>query len=174
MSMNEKINNLNEHIAGLSPKKRALFELLMKEKQKAAGSRSIPKRPSGSLAPLSFAQQRLWFLDQWKPGTTAYNVAVAYRVKGQLDSNLLAQSITEVVRRHESLRTTFVTVAEQAVQQVASSQSVNLEFVSLCDLPAGERETRAVELITRSARQPFDLARGPLFRATLFSLGEDE
>src|SRR5262245_15667968 len=129
MSMNEKINNLNEHIEGLSPKKRALFELLMKEKQKAAGSRAIPKRPTGSLAPLSLAQQRLWFLDQWKPGTTAYNVAVAYRVKGKLERSLLAQSVNEVVRRHESLRTTFVTVAEQAVQEVASAHSINLELV---------------------------------------------
>src|SRR4029453_5386158 len=106
--MNEKIKNLNEHSEGLSPKKRALFELLMKEKQKAAGERSIPRRPSGSLAPLSFAQQRLWFLDQWKPGTTAYNVAVAHRVKGQLDVSVLENSISEVVRRRESLRTTFV------------------------------------------------------------------
>ncbi|HKE57719.1 MAG TPA: condensation domain-containing protein, partial [Pyrinomonadaceae bacterium] len=172
--MNEKINNLNEHIEGLSPKKRALFELLMKEKQKAAGSRSIPKRPTGSLAPLSFAQQRLWFLDQWKPGTTAYNVAVAYRVKGKLERSLLAQSINEVVRRHESLRTTFVTVAEQAVQEVASAHSINLELVSLRELPDAEKEARAVALISDAARQPFDLARGPLFRATLFQLSDDD
>jgi amino acid adenylation domain-containing protein/non-ribosomal peptide synthase protein (TIGR01720 family) len=172
--MDKKLKDLNEHIEGLSPRKRALFELLMKEKQKAAAPRSIPKRPPGSSAPLSFAQQRLWFLDQWKPGTTAYNVAVAYRVKGHLDISILEKSISEVSRRHESLRTTFVALGEQAVQQIAPPQSVALHRVNLRNVLQSDCESHALELITAAARQPFDLARGPLFGATIFELGTED
>src|SRR4051794_17584920 len=101
------MNNFDEVIKGLSPKKRALLDLLMKEKKKQSVSHGIPPRANVDNARLSFAQQRLWFLDQWQPNTAAYNLCVAYRLDGNLVFPALEQALTEIVRRHESLRTLF-------------------------------------------------------------------
>src|ERR1041385_3498467 len=95
----------------LSEKKRSLLaSLLRKEGVTPIARQRIGRRAKTEALPLSFAQQRLWFLDQWEPGTAFYNLPSAVRLRGQLDVTALARSFAEVVRRHESLRTTFIAV----------------------------------------------------------------
>ena len=123
--------------------------------------------------PLSFAQQRLWFLDQLEPDSPAYNIPAAYRVAGRLDASALERAINEVVRRHEVLRTTFAVVDGEPVQIVAPFLLVPLPVVDLRSLPADERESEALRLAVADAHRPFDLRRGPLLRARLLRLGEE-
>ncbi|MDB4994866.1 MAG: pcbAB, partial [Myxococcaceae bacterium] len=125
--------------------------------------------------PLSFAQERLWFLDQLEPGTAAYNMPAALRLSGCLDADALEQSIHEVVARHEALRTTFgVGPSGDPVQVIHASAHATLPRVSLVDFAPAERERRAREEAAREARAPFDLARGPLLRAKLLVLAAEE
>ncbi|MBO0801343.1 MAG: AMP-binding protein, partial [Blastocatellia bacterium] len=112
--------------------------------------------------PLSFAQERLWFLDQLTPGSSSYNIAEAYRLSGPLKIAALDQSLNEVVRRHEVLRTTFATLDTHPVQVIAPELRLGLPVVDLSDLSEAEREDTAERLAALMARQPFDLARGPL------------
>ena len=124
--------------------------------------------------PLSFAQQRLWFLDQLMPGSIVYNISGAARLTGPLNVVALEQSLTEVLRRHEILRTTFRAVDGQPFQSIASAEPFILPVTDLECLPEAEREAEARRLATEQAHQPFDLANGPLFRTTLLRLGEED
>ena len=132
------------------------------------------KTPRHGALPLSFAQQRLWFLDQLEPGTPAYTLAVRRRFRGPLDVTALANALGEIVRRHEALRTTFVSRGGQPVQQVADPQPVALPVVDLAQYDASERHRRAARLVSEETQRPFDLARGPLVRAVLLRLGAEE
>ncbi len=142
----------------------------------------VPRLPDGTALPLSFAQERLWFLDQLEPGSAAYNMAAGLRLTGRLDLPALSASLGEVVRRHEALRTTFRAGAEGAVQVVGGTVGAvgelplprRLPVVDLRGLPAGRRESAARKLLAAAALQPFDLVRGPLVRARLFRLTADE
>lgn len=125
-------------------------------------------------APSSFAQERLWFLDQLEPGTTVYNVPGALRIRGPLKVATLGQSLNEIVRRHEALRTTFSFVEGKPVQTISSSLNLSLPVVDLTDSSSGEREDNARRLARDAAREPFDLAQGPLLRATLLRLCEED
>ena len=120
--------------------------------------------------PLSFAQQRLWFLDQLEPGTWAYTMAVRKRFRGPLDVAALTRALTEIVRRHEVLRTTFVNRHGQPAQQVADPGPVALPTLDLEPEDPAERERVAAQLVRAESRRPFDLARGPLIRALLVRL----
>jgi amino acid adenylation domain-containing protein len=124
--------------------------------------------------PLSFAQQRLWFVDQLEPNSTAYTIANAVRLSGRLDAAVLEQSLGEIVRRHESLRTTFQIREGQPVQVIALARPFRLPMAELNGLPLERRETEAQQLAQQETRQPFDLAHSPLLRATLLRLSEDE
>ncbi|MET0625827.1 MAG: amino acid adenylation domain-containing protein, partial [Pyrinomonadaceae bacterium] len=124
--------------------------------------------------PVSFAQQRLWFLDQLEPGSTVYNIPVALRLGGRLDEAALERTLTEVVRRHESLRTTFAVEGGEPVQVVHPPAPVPLPVIDLSDLPEGEREERAQRHVNEEAQRPFDLTAGPLLRAGLVKLGEED
>jgi amino acid adenylation domain-containing protein len=122
--------------------------------------------------PLSFAQRRLWFLDQLEPGNPSYNIAAAVRLEGFLDVPALSAALREIERRHETLRTTFAVLDDQPVQVV--SPAVDLE-VPILDLRAlGTACTEAWVLASEAARQPFDLTRGPLWRARLVRVANDE
>ena len=123
--------------------------------------------------PLSFAQQRLWFLDQLEPGNPTYNVAYAYRLSGPLNATLLEQSINEVAKRHEILRTTFSIESEQPVQVVAPSQSFRLKIVDLQKSSEADRRTATCRLARIEAQRPFDLTQGPLLRTTLLRLNPE-
>ena len=122
--------------------------------------------------PLSFAQQRLWFLDQMEPGNPLYNIAGAVRLKGSLDIAAFEQSFNEIVRRHEALRTTFQTIDGQAVQEIAPTLQLALPILDWRQLE--EQETEVLRLAEDEAQQPFDLATGPLIRITLVRLADTE
>jgi amino acid adenylation domain-containing protein len=124
--------------------------------------------------PLSFAQQRLWFLDQLSSGGNAYNVPSAVRLVGSLDIPAFAASLYEVVRRHETLRTTFGKEAGEPVQRIALSGPLPLPVVDLRGLPAPAREPEALSLARAEAERAFDLAQGPLLRAQLLLLSGEE
>ncbi|HZI06968.1 MAG TPA: AMP-binding protein, partial [Archangium sp.] len=124
--------------------------------------------------PLSFAQQRLWFLDQLEPGSPLYSIPAAVRLEGTLDVSALERSFAELVRRHESLRTTFVEAGGTAVQKIAPSLSVELPVQSLEQYPAAEHEERVRRLAREESQRPFELARGPLLRVKLLKLGESQ
>jgi acyl carrier protein len=124
--------------------------------------------------PLSFAQQRLWFLNQLAPGSPFYNMPGATRLKGKLEVRALSRALQEIVSRHESLRTRFVAVESRPVQVI--DRRVELRISEL-DLRALEREAaeREIErLAAEEARRPFDLERGPLLRASLLRTGDEE
>jgi amino acid adenylation domain-containing protein len=135
----------------------------------------LQRVPRDGDLPLSFAQQRLWFLDQLEPGSPAYNIALPLRINGELSASALTASLGEVVRRHEVLRTVFVTTAEgDPVQRILPAMAMKLPLVDLGGLAAGAREPELARLAREDAERPFDLARGPLFRAGLVRLGGRE
>jgi amino acid adenylation domain-containing protein len=140
----------------------------------AAGAPGLGPVERGGELPLSFAQQRLWFLDQLEPGSSAYHIPIALRFEGQLDVAALGRSIEEVVRRHESLRTTFRFQAGGPVQVVRPAGAVELPVTDLSHLPAEGREAEARRLAIEEARKTFDLTRGPLVRAGLLRLAAEE
>jgi amino acid adenylation domain-containing protein len=124
--------------------------------------------------PLSFAQERLWFLDQLEPGSTVYNMSGALRLTGRLDIDALERSLNEVVRRHEALRTSFTTIEGAPRQVISAELLLVLPVIDLSDSPESAREDEARRQAAAAARQPFDLSRGPLLRATLLRLDEQE
>jgi len=124
--------------------------------------------------PLSFAQQRLWFLDQFDPASTVYNVPGAIRIRGFLQVTAFERSLNEIIRRHEALRTTFSPRNGIPVQTVSPSRNLSLAVVNLADHPESGRETEARRLAIENAQRLFDLARGPLLRPLLLRLGEDD
>ncbi|MCP4658775.1 MAG: hypothetical protein GY856_25470, partial [bacterium] len=150
----------------LSEARKALLARRLRGRSKKPAE-GIPRRPvpdPGSLdtAPLSFAQQRLWFLEQLEPGTGLYNIPRPVRLAGQLDLDVLARSLNEIVRRHEILRTTFVSVEGEPLHVIASSLELGLPVVDLRRLTRGAREAESRRLATAELERSFDLSRGPL------------
>jgi amino acid adenylation domain-containing protein len=164
---------------------RAIFERPTIERLAALIERSRADR-SASLAlpiakvsresdpPLSFAQQRLWFLDQLEPGNPLYNVPCAVRITGKLAVEPLERSLNEIIRRHEILRTRFTTSGGQPVQVIAPSLTIPLPITDLEQLSQGERKLKAAELAAEEARRSFNLGAGPLLRANLLRLDAEE
>jgi amino acid adenylation domain-containing protein len=124
--------------------------------------------------PVSFAQERLWFIDRMEPGSAVYNIPVAWRLEGALDVAALERALGEVVRRHEALRTVFAEADGSPVQVVAPFGGFALPVEDLSGLSRADREAAAVRRAAEEARRPFDLAAGPLFRASLLRLGAEE
>ena len=133
----------------------------------------LPGLRDGHL-PLSFAQERLWFLNLLEPDSTVYNVASGIRLKGFLKVEALERSINEIVRRHEALRTRFSSADGQPVQVILSSVTLSLAMVDLRHRSEAEGEAEAQRLAVEEGHWPFDLGRGPLLRARLVRLGDDE
>ncbi len=124
--------------------------------------------------PLSFAQARLWLLEQLQPGSAIYNIPIAVRFVGFLNVAALEQAFAEIVYRHEVLRTTFHLVNGQPFQAIASSLRVRLPVVDLRELPEAQREALVQPLIIEESQRCFDLAQGPLLRCTLLHIHEQE
>ncbi|HEV2845186.1 MAG TPA: amino acid adenylation domain-containing protein, partial [Thermoanaerobaculia bacterium] len=130
--------------------------------------------PRGGALPPSFSQERLWFLDQLQPGSAAYNVPGGVRLRGALNADALRRSLTEVVRRHEVLRTVFAVRAGRPVQVVRDDLRPGLPLADLSALPQTIREVEIRRLSAEEAGRPFDLAVGPLLRHTLLRVGQGE
>jgi hypothetical protein len=124
--------------------------------------------------PLSYAQQRLWFLDQLEPNSSFYNVPAAVRLSGALNVEALQRTLSEVVRRHEVLRTHFITVDGKPVQVIDAPEPLKLEVVDLSTLDEAERTAETERLLASESARPFNLSRGPLLRMSLIRLGEEE
>ena len=135
---------------------------------------SIARRQTEAGSPLSFSQQRLWFLQNLKPESPAYNLPRASHLRGALNVAALEQSFCEIVRRHEVLRTTFTTSNGEAVQVVNPAQPINIAQQDLSRLPVAEREERVRQLVFEESRIPFDLTCAPLIRLQLLRLAGDE
>jgi acyl-CoA synthetase (AMP-forming)/AMP-acid ligase II/acyl carrier protein len=149
----------------------------IEEADREDGRLSIPPMVAVSRdkdLPLSFAQERLWFLDQYEPNSSVYNTPSALRLRGFLNIGALEQSLNEIIRRHESLRTTFTMVGREPIQLIASPVEFSLAVVDLRGHSEGEREEEAQRLVAEEAHRPFDLANGPLFRSKLLRLTEDD
>ena len=159
----------------LSTDKLLLLEKRLKGKYTpATAPQVIPRRDKEGSTPLSFAQQRLWFIEQMETGNPFYNVPVAVRLKGALNVLALEQTFTEIIRRHESLRTNFVTVDGQPMQNIDIARPAHLPVLDLSCLKVTERDAEALRLTVAEMLKPFDLSRHPLLRTTLLRLGDDE
>lgn len=123
--------------------------------------------------PLSFAQQRLWFLDQFEPGSSFYNIPVALRLSGHLQIESLLQSLSEIQRRHEILRTTFPREDGQLLQIVSAPRQLTFAFADLSRLPLSGIDAVVGRLADAEVRRPFDLSSGPLWRVTLLRLNRE-
>ncbi|HZM98583.1 MAG TPA: amino acid adenylation domain-containing protein, partial [Pyrinomonadaceae bacterium] len=134
----------------------------------------VPVERNGSGPALSFAQQRLWILDQLDPGTPAFNLPAAARLKGPLDAAALERTLNEIVARHESLRTTFGMNGGKPVQVITPSLEVDLPLVDLSDVKPEQRQADVQRLANEELARPFDLSRGPLLRALLIRLEPEE
>ena len=162
-----------ERLARLSERKSEVIALLRGSEAATARPPLLPAGRSGDL-PLSFAQERLWFIDQWEPGSFAYNIPQVVRLKGRLEVDALARCLREIVRRHEALRTAFPSREGRPVQKIHPALDVPLPVVDLTIFPEERREARALELTLEEARRPFDLSRLPLIRALLLRLADED
>src|SRR5919202_5808133 len=133
---------------------------------------NIPEEEDVFVFPASFAQQRLWFIDQLVPGNAFYNVVTALRLTGSLNLTALEQTFNEIVQRHETLRTTFAAVSGQPVQIISPAFTTNLKLLELQHLPPEQREIEAHKLTAAESLRPFNLSTGPLMRVTVLRLTE--
>ena len=180
MNVQEKIKEtemrtLEARIANLSPAKRALLEQhLLAQKRDQHKEQVLSRRAVSGSAPLSYAQQRLWFLAQLDPHSTAYNNTRAYKVSGNLNLPALQQSIDAIIRRHESLRTTFVIQAGEPIQLIQPAQSLPITLVDLRHLSTAEQTAEGRRWATAENQRPFDLTQELMRRVILLRLAEDE
>jgi amino acid adenylation domain-containing protein len=169
MSMSTKVGAQRE---SLSAAKLALLQQRLKGARSSQSLLSaITPRGGNGPAPLSFAQRRLWFLDQLSPGNPFYNIPAALPLKFPLNANVLKLTIEEIVRRHESLRTKFVTHDDEPLQIVVPPLEVPLPIVDLQDVKGSELDGTVMRMAAEETRKPFDLKTAPLLRTTLLCFG---
>ncbi|MET0397285.1 MAG: condensation domain-containing protein, partial [Longimicrobiaceae bacterium] len=156
-----------------SAKRQALLQKILRERGTAA-QEGIPRRASDGPAPLSFAQQPQWLVDPLEPGSAPNNLPIALRQRGALDTAALRAAVDALVRRHETLRTTFAERDGEPVQVIHPPAPVPLAELELRDLPEAEREPQAARLAAEESLRPFDLEAGPLLRSTLLRLGDED
>jgi amino acid adenylation domain-containing protein len=156
-------------IAGLAER----IALIQRPGQQACVLPPLQALARGTCFPLSFAQQRLWFIDQFDPESAAYNVQGALRIRGNLDTSALERALQEIVQRHGALRTTFSTRENQPVQCIDSSMRIPLQQEDLSTFPADEQAAEIQKRAREEAQKPFQLARGPLLKVLLLRLSQD-
>ncbi|MFH0341845.1 MAG: condensation domain-containing protein, partial [Chromatiales bacterium] len=163
---------MNNLVNRMPPGARALFEAKLRQKS-AAKQYTVPTLPRSGEAQAfaqSFAQQRLWFLCQWEPHSAFYNISSALKLEGELDVATFERCINEIVKRHESLRTSFTTQGNEAVQIIHPSADVKVSFVDLRGFSPSERDAEMRRLAAEESERPFDLSRAPLIRVLLLQL----
>jgi len=160
----------------LKANKPALLELLrtMRQNGGRAIETSIPRVERRPLMPLSFAQQRIWFLQQMDPQSSAYNLLAAICLRGKLDDNALERSLRSIIDRHEDLRTSFVQRDGSPWTVIGDNNDWKLQHAVLDSLPYESLEAAVAQFAATHAQRPFDLGQGPLFRAYLLRSTEDE
>jgi amino acid adenylation domain-containing protein len=175
------MNDISERLAGLSPRKRELLLRQLAARQAPGTVDRIPRQPRAagtSRFPLSFSQLREWLLELLDPGTPAYNLPGGARVLGALDLDALRRTVGEILRRHESLRTTFqpadASSSGEPVQVVSPTATVDVPLLDLSALPSAARDGEAARLIAAERRLPFDLSAGPLLRFFVLRLGSED
>ncbi|BAZ11501.1 amino acid adenylation domain protein [Calothrix sp. NIES-4071] len=156
-------------VAGLGAKIQASQQLILL---------AAPIQPIARLEktefPLSFAQQRLWFLQQLHPENSSYNIFNALHMKGSLNIAALETSLNEIIKRHEALRTSFIAIDGYPVQVIAPKLQLTIPVIDLQTLPEAEQKAQVLRLIAKESEQPFDLACSPLARVTLLKLNPAE
>ncbi|MER8224369.1 amino acid adenylation domain-containing protein [Streptomyces sp. NPDC094143] len=169
------MEDLRTRIAALSPKQRALFESRLRAAAAPGPDPAIPRRPDdGGPAPLSFAQHRLWFLDQMEPRRAVYNVSASLRISRPVTTEAVRAALGELTARHEVLRTTFPADGGEPRQHIAESLSPPLAETDLRHLPDSARAAAALRLCGQDKQRPFDLSSGPLLRCLLLRLRDDD
>ncbi len=162
-------------IRPLSPEKRALLARRLRAVAPRPSQKPrLIRRPDPAAFPLSFAQERFWFLWCLEPDAPVYNMPLALRLRGALNAPALEQAWGEILRRHAVLRATFPVGDGQPTQVIRPWQPVTIPVTDLATLPAATRETELLRLARSAARLPFDLSEGPLYRASLLRLGPAE
>jgi amino acid adenylation domain-containing protein len=165
--------SLRERLALLSPEKLAILERRLERGTTVAEPECLaPRSRNTDLLPLSFAQQRLWLLEQIEPGHSFYNLPLAIRLSGPVIPSVLERSLHEVVRRHEALRTTFTSIDGTPFQVIAPELVITIDLIDLGNTPAADREAEAATIAMQEAQQPFDLRKGPLLRGSLIRLNQ--
>ncbi|BAY10176.1 non-ribosomal peptide synthetase [Calothrix sp. NIES-2098] len=148
------------------------IEIAMRgEQQKIQTIKSVPRNQN---LPLSFAQQRLWFFDQFEPGSPSYNLPRAVRLQGKLNINALSASLNEIIKRHEILRTSFAISYGQPIQVISPAIDLQLPIVDLQNIPPQQREAELYRLAKAEAQTGFDLTQAPLLRAKLLQLDVED
>ena len=168
------MTGISDRLANLSPSKRALFErIAARTNGKALELEPIARRAHGAApSPLSFAQQRLWFLDQLEGPSATYNMPVAVRLDGPLNRQALEQVFTEIVNRHEPLRSNFFAQQGQPIQVIRPTANLHTPFIDLSKLEAHEQELKLMSLSVQEAQTPFNLASDQLLRTTLIKFND--
>ncbi len=170
------MTSLSERLASLSPEQRALLTKRLKDSKHNGTKAQIPAQSRDrNTFPLSFTQRRLWFLNQLEPDNPFYNIPSTFRFTGRLNVSALEESLNEMIRRHESLRTTFQLAADgQPTQTIAAPYPLALPIIDLQAVPEGDREAEALQIAIKEFQQPYDLTTLPLWRAVLLRLQEQE
>ncbi|MEH1775232.1 condensation domain-containing protein [Nostoc sp.] len=158
----------------LSTQLRERKQEILKHLTSSVDLQPIVPVPRNTNLPLSFAQQRLWFLNQLEPNSTTYNLPFAVRLTGTLNMPALEQSLNEIVQRHETLRTTFAIVNGQPIQVITPTLTLKLSVVDLQEYPITKQEAEVLRLAVQESQLLFNLAQGPLLRTTLLHLSEKQ
>jgi len=166
------MSSLSEEISSLSPEQRALLEHLLKKEGVDISRFPIPRLPRTEPLPLSLTQERVWAVHHMTPDVPADNLPLAFQITGDLDVQKLKKSLNEVIKRHEILRTNCCVVDGEPRQKV-NEFKIDLDPVDLSHIPDEFRLSGAIKRAAREVRRPFDLVRDPLFRASLFKLGQE-
>jgi surfactin family lipopeptide synthetase A len=161
----------SNHLENLSSVKKALLQKRLRHKELGATlDLLILKRPKQTPPVLSSMQQRLWYLDQLEPDTAVYNIPSAFRLSGSLNIDALQKSINEIVNRHDILRTSYLLDDENIVQVVAPSSSVKIPVVNIEGQNQKRQQLNLEDRLHEEARRPFNLSKGPIFRAVVYRL----
>lgn len=162
------VTDINQRIANLSPEKRALLEQHLLKKAAAAHDQPVLEpRHSAEPPPLSFAQQRLWFLHQLEPDSTQFNTARATTIHGELDIEALRRAINRIIERHEAIRTVFTAVVGEPRQCILPEWSFDIPVVDCSAAPSAEKERHIRQAFLAEARRPFDLSHDLMLRVSL-------
>ncbi|WP_424101440.1 SDR family NAD(P)-dependent oxidoreductase [Moorena producens] len=168
------MNDIKKRLANLSPKQREQVLEKLRQQQllpTAKENQAIPVISREQEIPLSYSQEMMWFWHQFLPENPLYNMLISLQLEGQLNVTVLEQSLKEIIRRHENLRTCFPSVDGKPIQVISTVANINLSIVELPSSP--ERTTKLKQLASTEAEKPFDLDKGPLLRVTLVKLSPE-